>query len=423
MRFIHCSDIHLGKTINNNFERYRDYFDIFSKVIAAVINEKVDFLLIAGDLFHQGSISPNTLADSMEVLQPLKDAGIPVVAIEGNHDFYQRRQDESWLEFLARRGYMKLLRPTRDPEKGTIIFEPFEESTGVGGWINLGGLSIYGLGYYATSTAKMLQMVMESLPEKGDIGIFHTGVWDSNYITITIGRLTSKEILPLKDRFRYTALGHGHRPYLVEDENNIPFAYNPGALEIVNPEELKALDSAFAKINLVDMSESTVNVQQLKIPRRPFLNLKINVEGAVNSGVITEILQSQLTEEKKRIDDIRPILRVDFTGNIKFAPNSIDIPPLEEIAKDILNPIHITISNSTTMFRYSSPNLIGKRNLEEIFKNTILKLLEDQDSYKDKKEDILELILDLKKNIIDEKTLGQDEIIDMIHRKRMQIYE
>lgn len=423
MKFIHCSDIHLGKTIDENYERYRDYFDILSRVIKQIMDEKADFLLIAGDLFHQGSISPTTLADAMEVLQPLKDMGIPVIAIEGNHDFYHRKQDESWLEFLARRGFLKLLRPTRDSATNTIIFEPFDEKTGMGGWIKLGGLHIYGLGYFATSTAKMLQLVMESLPQKADIGIFHTGVWDSNYIPITIGRLTSKEILPLKDIFRYTALGHGHRPYQVVDEDNIPFAYNPGALEIVNPEETKAQDSSFAKINLVEMDETTTNVQQLKIHRRPFLNLEIKVDGAEDNAFIADALRKRFLEEKDGLPGIRPVLRADILGLIKFAPNSIEIPPLVEIANEILNPIHINIINSASMFKYTSPNLIGNRNLENIFRDTILNLLEDQPSYRDKKDNILELILDMKKNIIDEKTLGQDEIIDLIHRKRMQIYE
>ena len=423
MKFIHCSDIHLGKTIDDNPERYRDYFDILSKVIKKVMDEKADFLLIAGDLFHQGSISPTTLADTMDVLQPLRDMGIPVVAIEGNHDFYHRRQDESWLEFLARRGFLKLLRPTRNPATNTIIFEPFDEKNGMGGFINLGGLTIYGLGYYATSTAKMLQMAMESLPEKADIGIFHTGVWDSNYIPITIGRLTSKEILPLKDIFRYTALGHGHRPYQVEDEKNQPFAYNPGALEIVNPEEVKAQDSQFTKINLVEMDKTTVNVQQLRIPRRPFLNLEIKVDGANDCSFIADVLREKLLEEKDRLGGSRPVLRVDILGLIKFAPNSIEIPPLEKIANDILNPIHTNIFNYASMFTHTSPGLIGERNMENIFRDTILNLLEQQPSYRHKKDDILELILEMKQNIIDDKTLKQDEIIDLIHRKRMQIYE
>lgn len=423
MKFIHCSDIHLGKTIDGNFERYKDYFRIFSKVIKRVMDENADFLLIAGDLFHQGSISPTTLADAIEILQPLKDKGIPVVAIEGNHDFYHRRQDESWLEFLARRGYLKLLRPTRDPEENTVVFEPFDEKIGMGGWIDLGGFSIYGLGYYATSTAKMLEIVMGSLPQKADIGIFHTGVWDSNYITITIGRLTSKEILPLKDIFRYTALGHGHRPYQVEDDDNRPFAYNPGALEIVNPEEINARDSSFAKVNLVEMDETNIKVQQLMIPRRPFLNLELKVDGAINSSFINEALKLRLLEEKAKLSDIRPILRIDILGQIKFAPNSIEVSSLEAIAEEILNPIHLSISNSTSMFKNTEAKIIGKRNLEDIFRDTILNLLDKHPAYKEKKDDILELILEMKKNIIDEKTMEQDEIVDLIHRKRMQIYE
>ena len=91
------------------------------------IREQVDFVLIAGDLFHTGQILPRTFARTIETLQPMKDAGIPCIAVEGNHDWIHRRDSISWMEALSHMGYIKLLRPDRT-EDGGYRFEPFDEA-------------------------------------------------------------------------------------------------------------------------------------------------------------------------------------------------------------------------------------------------------------------------------------------------------
>ena len=55
IRFIHTADIHLGKTYRNSpgeAERYEDFFLCLSGIVKNALREKVDFILIAGDLFH-----------------------------------------------------------------------------------------------------------------------------------------------------------------------------------------------------------------------------------------------------------------------------------------------------------------------------------------------------------------------------------
>ena len=135
MRFIHCSDIHLGKSYRNSPAeqvRYEDFFATFSQIVSAAIDDQVDFMLLGGDLFHVGQILPKTFARTIEVLQPLKDAGIPCVAIEGNHDWIHRRDSVSWLEALSQMGYIRLLRPQRT-EAGGYDFRPFDAEEWTGG--------------------------------------------------------------------------------------------------------------------------------------------------------------------------------------------------------------------------------------------------------------------------------------------------
>lgn len=83
-KFLHTADIHLSKTYRTSAgesERYEDFFRMLGGIVSDAITEQVDFVLIAGDLFHTGQILPRTFARTIETLQPLKDAGIPCIAV------------------------------------------------------------------------------------------------------------------------------------------------------------------------------------------------------------------------------------------------------------------------------------------------------------------------------------------------------
>jgi len=113
LKFLHTSDIHLGKTYRTSAgeaERYEDFFRMLGSIVADAIAEQVDFVLVSGDLFHTGQILPRTFARTIESLQPLKDAGIPCIAVEGNHDWIHRRDSISWMEALSQMGYTRVSR-------------------------------------------------------------------------------------------------------------------------------------------------------------------------------------------------------------------------------------------------------------------------------------------------------------------------
>jgi DNA repair exonuclease SbcCD nuclease subunit len=99
-RFLHTADIHLGKTYRTSTgaaKRYEDFFHMLGSIVTDAIAEQVDFVLIDRDLFHTGHILPRTFAPTIETLQPLKDAGIPCIAVEGNHGWIHRRDSISWI--------------------------------------------------------------------------------------------------------------------------------------------------------------------------------------------------------------------------------------------------------------------------------------------------------------------------------------
>jgi DNA repair protein SbcD/Mre11 len=424
MRFIHCSDIHLGNIYGNSDSRYKDYFSAFSYVINTALRKKVDFLIIAGDLFQRGNIPPSVLDDTIKVLEPLKEKNIPVIAIEGNHDLYQRRRDESWLEFLSRRGYLILLRPEWDYQSARISFFPYQEETCKGGYLTLGNLTIYGIGYWGSNTSEMLIKTISALPEKADIGIFHGGVWDEGFMDL--GRVSSDDIAPLSDIFRYVALGHGHKRYEVPGNSASSFAHNPGALEIVNPEEGARKGSENGWFCLVDMEPSEPYVEYLPLPRRTFINEKILVDGANNNDEIFRLFSEYIDKKSQTIKpNENPILFLKIDGRISFNTFDLDLENLKQYAEERLNPSYMEISNSA-LFAGKIVNRDNKAmNIDEIYQNTIMDIISEQEDplYKKNNQKILNLVYRIKEEILEKNNKNLDELVDLIHRERMKFDE
>jgi DNA repair exonuclease SbcCD nuclease subunit len=418
MRIIHCSDIHLGKTLANNRDRYLDYFKAFRFAVNKAIEYNVNCFVIAGDLFHKGNISPSTLADTVNILKILKSNSIPVIAIEGNHDRFHQRKDESWLLYLSRQGYLKLLRSTEDANSGDICFEPYNEDLGWGGWIEISNHKFYGLGYWGKSVAEQLARASKNLPQKTDIGILHAGVWDQNFMDL--GKITTKQFRPLANHFRYVALGHGHLKYQVDDEQGSIFACNPGALEVVNREE--ADKSLTGNICLIDLSGNNVKVESLKIPRRPYLNLKVNVENSSSAQEALKQIRNSLSKQKDNLELVSPpIIMLDITGKVNYDLTDLEYSACEELVYEIFNPLLAQVYNRTSLVRNSGKYDANSMNIDEIFKQVIHDLVEENKNYSNHAWDIVDLIYEIQEQVENQGTGKDSKLIEMIHNERISL--
>ena len=85
MKFAHLADLHLGAYKEPRMRALSDR--AFELAINNILQEKVDFVLISGDLFNTSLPSVDNLKDATLKLKLLKDNNIPVYIIAGSHDF------------------------------------------------------------------------------------------------------------------------------------------------------------------------------------------------------------------------------------------------------------------------------------------------------------------------------------------------
>jgi DNA repair protein SbcD/Mre11 len=84
--FVHAADLHLGYSQYGLEARRQDFDNSFKEIVNKTIELKPDFMIIAGDLFHQPRPSNVTLENTIRCFKLLKDAGIPVLTVDGSHD-------------------------------------------------------------------------------------------------------------------------------------------------------------------------------------------------------------------------------------------------------------------------------------------------------------------------------------------------
>ncbi len=88
-RVIHTGDTHIGYQQYNAPERRRD-FEAFRSVVEDAVDDDVDAVVHAGDLFHDRRPGLIDLQGTVDVLRTLADADIPFLAVVGNHEETRR---------------------------------------------------------------------------------------------------------------------------------------------------------------------------------------------------------------------------------------------------------------------------------------------------------------------------------------------
>ncbi|MBR2592995.1 MAG: exonuclease SbcCD subunit D [Firmicutes bacterium] len=89
MKFMHLSDLHIGKRLNE-FSLAEDQAHILDKILETAKNERVDAVIIAGDIYDRSVPSVEGVRLFDRFITALSEMGIYVFIISGNHDSPER---------------------------------------------------------------------------------------------------------------------------------------------------------------------------------------------------------------------------------------------------------------------------------------------------------------------------------------------
>jgi len=119
MKFAHLGDCHLGGWRQPELKELN--FQSFREAIERILKQKLDFVLISGDLFDSAYPPIDILKSTFEQFRRLKDANIPVFLIAGSHDYSV--SGKTFLDVLEKAGFCKNV-SLYEEKNGSILLQP-----------------------------------------------------------------------------------------------------------------------------------------------------------------------------------------------------------------------------------------------------------------------------------------------------------
>lgn len=398
MRFLHIADVHLGCTRYQLPESPRDFFDAWLDVLQKyAIGEKVDFVIMCGDFFHKRSVPPETMNYAVAGLNLLKEAGIPVVSIEGNHDQKHTDSDYSWLRSLANWNLLYLLEPVN--KDGKITYQPWED--GKGGYIDIGRARIFGSHWYGASANWAIPMLTEAIGANRREGAFHILLLHTDvegHQTHPIPALSISALKELKSVTDYVGLGHTHMHYEIDN-----WAFNPGSIEVTNIAEFRETRGVF----LVDVDEhnniSAKHIQDYR--QRPFQRLLVDVDKAESGSEITERALDKVKREARPAveGETAPIIEITLRGQLGIPNSLLETKKIRDEAQEITGALHVRVKNQSVPVEYAvAADVEEDAGREKLEKRVIEDLVFRDNRYKNRPVDIAEAVIGAKRLALSE---------------------
>ena len=245
MKFLHTSDLHIGKKLDSIL-RLDEQEQVLSEICEIAVSEKVDIVLIAGDVFD--TFLPSAEAENLffEFIDDLSQKGRCVVAVSGNHDDGSRLSASKTLSsrrgvFLCngdnsfkfgKYGSVNLI----GVDKNYLVFEKDGEQVFIATVPYFGeapiGFTVDKETSYSERVESILKQIFENKKE-GQTGILVThlfmlgGQTTDGERNIDLGGVKVVSPAAIPDCCKYTALGHLHKRQIASQSKNVLYSGSP----------------------------------------------------------------------------------------------------------------------------------------------------------------------------------------------------
>ena len=290
--FVHSADLHLGYSQYGLETRRQDFDDAFKELVDRTIELKPDFMIIAGDLFHQARPSNHTLENTIRSFKRLKDAGIPVLTVDGSHDSAPNTITSTILYPLD--------------SAGLIIHLPRHQGAC---WSKENCCYVYGIPTYHNrhKTQEALPKFIEDNQPTPKAGVANIFVFHGAVDLPSINGPFEAEILPdeLPGGFCYYAAGHLHERYMTNFKDGI-LVYS-GSTETVSYDEAKYL-KGFYFVKVDEKGQVKPEIIELTSPRKFVIMTEQDFTGMA-SAKITELAVQMVKDVDEEGIVIIPVLK------------------------------------------------------------------------------------------------------------------
>lgn len=320
LKFIHTADIHLDSPL-----RGLEYYEgapvdsirgatrqAFKNIVELAISEGVDFVLIAGDLYDGDWKDYNTGLFFASQMSKLREAGIRVFIVSGNHDAASQISHQ-----LRMPDNVKIFSPKK-PE--TITIDNLE-------------IAIHGQSFAKPAiTGDISAAYPYATPGFFNIGILHTSATGREghepYAPCTVGGLQSKG-------YDYWALGHVHKREILHKDPWIIFS---GCIQGRHIREIGEKGCTLVSVDdrqIIEVEHKEIDVLRWGIR-------SVDVSEAETVGDVVDLVSAVVAEEAGKSNGRPLALRLMITGNSKAHARLIANPEqcindIREIATDISN--------------------------------------------------------------------------------------
>jgi exonuclease SbcD len=313
-KVLHCGDTHLGRKQPSkiNKKRVESSIQALDHCIRKAVEEDVDFVIHAGDVFDTVYPWHSVIDAAKEKLKPLEENGIPMYVIRGNHDrsYGQGRTLKGVAIEHLENEYVHLIDPS-----------PNEFQGHEGGYIDHDeNIRIYGLGYHSNKTPSLLRE-FEPQGDKFNILLLHDFV---DGVTRSYSDNVSKADHIAEKDLDYVAIGHDHQPNPRKEINNTTFAATGGTIDYdFNTTEF----GKHYNILEIDPENGIENLTTEDVPQKLELRrLKISIENAEINAI-----RNRIEEISK--EGVELALKISIEGKAEETdPSSI---PTHEIGQQL----------------------------------------------------------------------------------------
>lgn len=414
LRFIHTADLHLDtpfKGLTNwNADlasRLKDAaFKAFRQIIDLCIQEKVDFLLIGGDVFDSENKSLGAQLKFVNALKILAEANIPVYFVCGNHDPLN-----SWLPHLSFPDNVYQFTNYEEVQYTTF----YKEGRPVA--------DIYGISFKDKVVTQNLAVKFRKKqnPAPWSIALLHGTVGTpgshENYAPF-------KQEDVLHEGFDYWALGHIHKAQVLHDE--VPGIAYPGI-----PQGRDFGESGQGGCFLVELEEAhTLNITFKPLSGIRFETFSVDVSGEDKLQGLSERIHYAVRQIEQTADDCSFILRVRLTGRTRLH-KQLNKPGETESFIQYFNEEQLhrnTFCRIDKMIVNTQPDNIDLEQIKQShsFPAALLKAF---DAYYDEPERLMALISQFEDEFSQPKIkrelsgLSQEELYEVLEKARWMVLD